>query len=195
MKKKALFIDRDGVINAMFMQKDGFFDSPQNKGQIRLVENIEKVIGWANSHTIPVIEISNQPGFALGKMNMETLEDIENSIHNQLAKKGATIDAAYRCFHHPKSQQPEFAIICDCRKPKPGLLLRAAREHDIDLESSVMIGDNVTDMEAAKLAGCATLLFVHDNDLPKKVEANKAYQGTHTAKNHKDTLKIIKKLL
>ncbi len=187
-------MDRDGIINAMVMQKDGFFDSPQNKGQIRLVENIEEIIGWANSRNISVIEVSNQPGVALGKMDMRTLEDIESSIHNLLRVKGATVDKTYRCFHHPKSSHPEFGIICDCRKPKPGLLLRAAQEQDIDLESSVLIGDNITDMEAGKLVGCTTILFLHDNDLPKKVEANKAYPAIHAVKNHKETLKILKKL-
>ena len=80
-------------------------------------------------------------------------------MKKELAKDGATIDAEYYCFHHPESKIKKYKKICDCRKPKPGMLLQASKDYDIDLKKSWMIGDGLTDIQAGISAGCKTILM------------------------------------
>lgn len=195
MKEKALFIDRDGVINNMVIQENGLFDSPQNLEQVSLVDGISEVVRWANENKIPVIMISNQPGVALGKMDMVTMENIEGKINDLLKRKGVVIDKIYKCLHHPKAVTADLKIACDCRKPKPGLIEKAALENDIELTSSVFLGDNVTDLEAGNTAGCKTILFLHKMDLPDKVKRNYAHPTKYKSTNHKESLRILIELL
>lgn len=170
---KAVFLDRDGIIIKMVLQASGTYDSPQTVEQVSLVEDISKIITWLNKKNIPVVEISNQPGVALGKTNWQTLEEIEEKAHTLLDKQDVHLDRIYRCFHHPKSQDEKLKIICDCRKPKPGMLLQAAKELNLDLNKCVFLGDNATDVEAGKAVGCITLLYFHENDLEEKIKAKK----------------------
>lgn len=190
--KNALFIDRDGVMNLMARSATEGFDSPQSVEQVELVEGVAEVIAYCNGKGIPVIEISNQPSVAKGKMSIEHLEAIEARVHQLLADQGAKVDATYRCLHHPKAVVASYLSECDCRKPKPGLLLQAAKEMSIDLTNSVFLGDNLSDMEAGQAAGCKTIFFFHENDTPIKVEKNRAYKGSPTAKTHEETLAILK---
>ena len=104
------------------------------------------------------ILISNQPCIAKGNMSEETFEEIRRRMKEELAKDGALLDAEYYCFHHPEAKVEKFKGNCECRKPKPGLLLQAAKEMDIDLSQSWMIGDSLTDVKAGKSAGCGTIL-------------------------------------
>jgi histidinol-phosphate phosphatase family protein len=193
MPKKALFIDRDGVINLMAPSETEGFDSPQTLDQVELVPGVAEVIAFCNAQGVPVIEISNQPGAAKGKMTFEHLEAIEARVHKLLAGKGAKIDASYRCFHHPKATVAEFLLECDCRKPKPGLLLQAAQEMDIDLEKSLFLGDAASDMEAGQAARCKTLFYFHENDTPEKIVKKETYRGGDQAyvTDHKGTLAFV----
>lgn len=194
MEKRALFIDRDGIINHMFLQENGIFDSPQNINQIVLVDGIIEVILMMNKLNIPVIEVSNQPGVALEKMDWELLENIEGKIHSLLNKYGAHIDKVYRCFHHPKSNLAEFKINCDCRKPEAGLLLQAAYQYKLDLSCCVILGDNASDMEAGKKVGCTTILFLHNNDLTKKLKINKTYPAQFKVSSHVEVIPILQQI-
>lgn len=193
--KKAVFLDRDGVINKMVLQENGIYDSPQAINQVELVEDIAKVINLLNKKGVPVIEVTNQPGVALGKMNWEVLEEIEGKVHFLLKQQGALVDKIYRCFHHPKSKDKKLKIMCDCRKPNPGLLLRAAKELSLDLSNSFFIGDNATDMEAGKAVGCNTILFFHSFDLAKKIAIKKASKYNFIVNSHRETISILMKVL
>lgn len=180
MNKKlvpVLFIDRDGVINHMVSSKSEGFDSPQRSEDVRLVKGIADVIVWLNKQRIPVIEITNQPGVAKGKMDMKTLESIEARVHDLLKQSGVTIDYVYRCLHHPRGVVSELTVECDCRKPKPGLLIKAAAKLHIDLKRSIMLGDNASDVEAGKNAGCKTIIFIHEEDTPEKIEKAKKVEA------------------
>jgi len=193
-KQKALFIDRDGVINDMVKyNKTEMFDSPQTPNDIKITKKIDSVIRWANKNKILVIEISNQPGVAKGKMDQNTSNAIEAKIHKLLKDKQAAIDYKYICPHHPKGVIPKLTKNCRCRKPKPGLLLKASKDLNIDLSDSIFLGDLATDIEAGKKAGCKTILFKHTNNLPDKI--HKAYNSNpdFISTNHKQTLLIIKK--
>jgi D-glycero-D-manno-heptose 1,7-bisphosphate phosphatase len=159
-KAEALFADRDGIMNRM-VRYSYDWDSPQDPEDVVLVDGIEEVISWANKNGIPVIEISNQPGVAKGKMSQETSDAIEAKVHQLLKEKGVYIDKTYICPHSPRAVVASLSIDCDCRKPKPGLLLSAASELDINLSRSVFLGDKDTDVTAGQRAGTKTILYIH----------------------------------
>ena len=113
------------------------------------------------------IVVTNQPVIARGEVSLEELEEIHNKMETLLGKEGAYLDAIYYCPHHPhkgyEGERPELKIDCDCRKPKPGMLLKAAEDFNIDLSQSWMIGDGENDVKAGINAGCKTVLL-SDND-------------------------------
>ena len=106
-----------------------------------------------------VILVSNQPGVAKGFFPMETFEVIRKTIVDRLTQDGAVLDGEYYCMHHPNATVDELRINCNCRKPESGLILQAAEDMNIDLASSWMIGDGLTDIEAGKQAGNNTVLL------------------------------------
>lgn len=134
-------------------------DSPLTPDQFKLKKNAIEGIRLLNEAKIQVVVISNQPGIAKGKMDMATHEAICEKMRSELRKGGVHLDGEYYCFHHPDAVVETYRIICDCRKPKPGLILKAAKELNADLRSSWMIGDNLSDVEAGKGAGCRTVLI------------------------------------
>lgn len=188
--KKALFLDRDGVINRMVKYAHGW-DSPQGPEDVELVDGIEKIIGWANEYNIPLIEVSNQPGVAKGKMDQKTSDAIEEKIHRLLKEKGSVIDKTYICPHHPEAVIPELRVICDCRKPKPGLLIKAAGELSIDLKKSLILGDKENDVLAGKSAGCKTIIFIHNKDEDDKVASAKKGRADYSISEMSEALPIL----
>ena len=186
--KRALFIDRDGIINRMVKYPNGW-DSPQKPQDVKLVFGVEKVILWANKNGIPVVEISNQPGVAKGKMSKKISRDINKKLYLLLKDKGVYIDKAYICYHHSEAIIKELKV-CDCRKPKPGLLFKAARELKIDLSKSIFLGDKVTDVKAGRDAGCKTIIFIHNKDKRSKVEEAKRANADYKIFELSETISI-----
>ncbi len=187
----ALFLDRDGVINRMVMYSYGW-DSPQKTEDVRLVEGVKKIISWANQNKILVVEASNQAGAAVGKMSQKTSEAIEKRVHQLLKEKGVYIDRAYICPHYPDAVVPKFKKVCNCRKPKPGLLLQAAKDLNIDLGKSLFVGDNATDVQAAKNAGAKSLVYLHGEDVPEKVRTAKLAKADYKATSIEVVFQITK---
>ena len=107
--------------------------------------------------------VTNQPVIARGEVSFEELEEIHNKMETLLGKGGAYLDAIYYCPHHPhkgyEGERPELKIDCTCRKPKPGMLLKAAEDFNIDLSQSWMVGDGENDIKAGQNAGCRTALI------------------------------------
>src|SRR5947209_7370654 len=138
---RAVFLDRDGVINAMWCEPEsGAIDSPKNPSQFKLMPGVSGAIKTLRDRGFLTIIVSNQPGIAKGKLTPQMLEEMTQKMHTYLNTTGAEIDAVYYCLHHPQAVLSEYRAVCNCRKPKPGLLLQAAAEWNIDLESSYMIG-------------------------------------------------------
>ncbi len=155
-KQKAIFLDRDGTIN-----KDvGFL---RNIDAFELLDGVAEAIKKINESGYLTIVVTNQPVIARGEVSFEELEEIHNKMETLLGKAGAYIDGLYYCPHHPhkgyKGERPELKIECECRKPKPGMLIKAAEDFNIDLEKSWMIGDGENDVLAGKNAGCKTVLI------------------------------------
>lgn len=154
-KQKAIFLDRDGVINKYV----GFL---RNIDEFELLEGVSEAIKRINDSGYLAIVVTNQPVIARGEVTYEELTEIHHKMETLLGQDGAYLDAIYYCPHHPhkgyEGEVPELKIECECRKPKPGMLLQAAKDFNIDLEKSWMIGDSDTDIEAGKKAGCQTFL-------------------------------------
>ena len=155
MHVRAVFLDRDGVINEIvYFPELGVLDSPLNPRQFKLLPNVAKAIRIFNRLGLKVVVASNQPGMAKGKMTRELFEKTRLKMRRELRKGGAHIDAEYYCFHHPSAKYAKYRVRCRCRKPKPGLLLRAAKDLGLDLSKSYLLGDSLTDIEAGKAVGC-----------------------------------------
>lgn len=155
-KQKAIFLDRDGTVNKYV----GFL---RNIEDFELIDGAAEAIKKVNDSGYLAIVITNQPVIARGEVTYEELEEIHCKMETLLGLKGAYLDGIYICPHHPHKgyagEIPELKFDCDCRKPKPGLLLRAAEEFNIDLSRSWMIGDSENDILAGKAAGCFTGLI------------------------------------
>jgi D-glycero-D-manno-heptose 1,7-bisphosphate phosphatase len=157
---KAIFLDRDGVINELiYYSEHGIIDSPFTPEQFRLLPKVAKAITKFHKLGFKVIIASNQPGIAKGYLSEETFAEIRNKMEKDLAKEGVFLDGEYYCFHHPEAKVERLKVNCKCRKPEPGLLLKAAEDMDINLSQSWMIGDGLTDVRAGKSAGCRTILL------------------------------------
>ena len=158
--RKAVFLDRDGVINRMVYQPDfGLIDSPNNPDEFFLLPGVSRGVRQINEMGLLTIVISNQPGVAKGKFTEKLLKATTDKMHRELASEGARLDAVYYCLHHPEAMVPKYRSVCDCRKPKPGLLFQAAQEWGIDLRGSYFIGDGITDVLAGQAAGTQTILI------------------------------------
>src|ERR1044072_8034057 len=156
--RRAVFVARDGVINRMFFHAEfGITDSPANPEQFELLPGVADAIAELNRTGLLVIVVSNQPGIAKGKFTSTLLCAMESKMIASIEAAGGRLDAIYNCLHHPEARLAEYRVRCDCRKPEPGLLVKAAREWNIDLPGSYMIGDGVTDMIAGRAAGATTL--------------------------------------
>lgn len=159
--QKAVFLDRDGTINKYV----GFL---RNINDFELLPGVADAIKLINNFGWLAIVVTNQPVIARGEVTREELEKIHMKMETLLGKEGAYIDALYYCPHHPdkgfEGEIPELKFECDCRKPKPGMLLQAADDFNIDLKSSWMIGDGKNDILAGINAGCRTALVGEESD-------------------------------
>src|SRR5271169_1435016 len=123
-KSWATFLDRDGVLNELVYYKDqGRVGSPFTAKQLRVTPYAADTVNGLHELGAKVIVISNQPGVAKKQFNLQELRKMNAKIKNDLAKKGASFDAEYYCLHHPNALIKKYKMDCDCRKPKPGLLL------------------------------------------------------------------------
>lgn len=151
-KRKAVFLDRDGTI----VVHEPYLSSPD---QLKLLPNAVEGIRLFKEYSYLVIVITNQSGIARGFFDEERLALIHKKLTIMLEAEGAMIDDLYYCPHYAEGIVDHYKVDCDCRKPKPGMLLEAARKHHIDLTQSVMIGDSEADMLAGKNAGCRCVLI------------------------------------
>ena len=159
---KALFLDRDGtIIQMVYHPEHGIVDTARTPQEVSLVYGVLDLLKAAREKGYKLIVVSNQPGIGLGKMTRELFEQVTNRMKELLAAEGIQFDAEYYAFHHPFAEIEEYRTMADLRKPKPDMLLQAAREHDIELGESVMIGDGVNDVLAGDSAGCKTVLIAN----------------------------------
>lgn len=158
-KQKAIFLDRDGTINKYV----GFL---RDIDEFELIDGVAEAIRAINESGYLAIVVTNQPVIARGEITWEELREIHNKMETLLGLEGAYLDGIYFCPHHPhkgyEGEISELKIDCDCRKPKPGLLLKAAEDFNIDMSQSWMIGDGENDVKAGEAAGCKSILIDKD---------------------------------
>jgi len=155
--KRFVFLDRDGVIN---INRDDYVKSWD---EFVFIQGSKEAIKLLNDNNFWIILVTNQSPIGRGIFSHETLEKIHDKMLQELYQAGAHIDAIYYCPHSPDDK-------CECRKPKPGLLTRAAEELDIDLKSSILVGDSDGDLEAGNAVGCKTFKVTETNDLLQVVK-------------------------
>ncbi|GLU32036.1 HAD-IIIA family hydrolase [Trinickia caryophylli] len=157
MKKRAVLLDKDGTL---------LDDVPYNVAPslMRFAPGAAEALALFAAHGFRLIVISNQSGVALGRFRYEALGAVQARLREMFAACGTTLDAAYWCPHHPAGTVAQYAVSCTCRKPAPGLLVRAAREHALDLAQSWFVGDILDDVEAGTRAGCRTALVDNGNE-------------------------------
>ena len=160
--------DRTAFRRAVFLDKDGTLveNVPYNvePSAIQLTRNAGRALRRLADEGYALIVISNQPGIAQQRFDFASLERARVHLAGLLASEGVHLDGFYFCPHHPDGSWAEYAYRCACRKPMPGLFLRAARELEIDLSASWMIGDILDDIEAARRAGCRAVLLDIGNE-------------------------------
>lgn len=173
---KAVFLDRDGVINELiYHHEQEVIDSPFTPGQVKLLPGVPEAIQTLRNAGYLTVLVSNQPGIAKGHMSPSVFEKIKQKVKTELGKAGTGLDGEYYCLHHPDAVSEEYRANCECRKPKPGLLLQAAQELHIDLRHSWFIGDNLSDVQAGNSAGCWTMLLAKPKcELCHKMDEKKA---------------------
>lgn len=160
-KQKAIFLDRDGTINKYV----GFLTTPE---QFELLPGVAEAIKKINKSGYLAIVVTNQPVIARGDCTWDKLQKIHNKMETELGKEGAFLDAIYICPHHKdkgfEGERPEYKYDCDCRKPKPGMLLKAAEDFNIELSQSYMIGDGFNDVQAGINAFVKESVLIDSNN-------------------------------
>jgi D-glycero-D-manno-heptose 1,7-bisphosphate phosphatase len=154
----AVFVDRDGVLNALVQRPGRGWDSPYRVEEVALLDGAATGVACLRAAGYATVLVSNQPGHAKGYCTREDLDAVHAAIADRLRDAGAELDGAYYCYHHPEAVVAPLRLACDCRKPAAGLLLRAADELGLDMSHSYVVGDRTVDLEAARRAGCASVL-------------------------------------
>ena len=167
-KQRAIFLDRDGTINKYV----GFL---RDINDFELIEGTAEAIKKINESGYLAIVVTNQPVIARGEVSWDELYEIHRKMQTLLGQQGVYLDGIYICPHHPdkgfEGERPEYKIVCDCRKPKPGLLLKASKDFNIDLSQSYMIGDSDNDVEAGQNAGCKESIKIEKNKANASLES------------------------
>jgi len=151
--KRAVFIDRDGTIS----EEVGYINHPS---RFRVFPYAAAAIKHLNDAGWLAIVVTNQAGVARGYFSEEMIQTVHAEMTKELETGGAKLDAVYYCAHHPSVGEPPYRFDCDCRKPKPGLISQAAREFEIDLAGSWMVGDRYSDVELARNAGVKSMFVM-----------------------------------
>ena len=175
MSNPAVFLDRDGVIvELVWDDVDGAFEGPTVEEDVRLVAGAADAIRRIRSLDYRVVVVSNQPGAAKGKASRGDLRGAHEHVVRLLADEDVAVDDYRYCLHHPDAIDLRLREDCDCRKPRPGMLLGAASDLDIDLSRSWMIGDSDVDAEAGRGAGCQTILVENPQSTHRRLDDGQA---------------------
>jgi D-glycero-D-manno-heptose 1,7-bisphosphate phosphatase len=165
---RALFLDRDGILNDLvYYESSGEWESPRRLAELTMVDGVTAPLqrfvdaGWL------LFIVTNQPSFAKGKTSKQELEEVQAEVVRRL---GVPITRSYVCFHHPDAVVPELRVACDCRKPGTQSLRDAARDFNVDLTASWMVGDQDTDLACGRAAGCRVALIENAGSAHKRGE-------------------------
>jgi D-glycero-D-manno-heptose 1,7-bisphosphate phosphatase len=151
--RPAVFIDRDGTLT----EEVGYVNHPS---RLKLLPRAAEAISRLNAAGVAAVVVTNQAGIARGYFSEEVFHSVTEALTAELARGGARLDGFYACLHHPSEGVAPYRVHCECRKPKPGLLRRAAAELGLDLARSTMVGDKASDLIPARAVGAAAVLVL-----------------------------------
>ena len=158
-RRKAVFLDRDGTLIRHREYLTEISD-------LQMFEGTWEAVRLLNQNRIPGVVVTNQSAVARGLLSEEGLKAIHSEIQARLRRRGVFLDAFYYCPHHPTAGNDPYRTACACRKPQPGLILRAANELGLSPDLSFMVGDSESDIEAGRRAGCRTVLITDPTGEP-----------------------------
>ena len=195
MSKRAVFLDRDGVINRYFYDIEfGTVDSPATPDQFVLLAGAGNAIAEFNRMGLLVVVVSNQPGIAKGRFSRNLLDATTQKMKDAVRECGVQIDAVYYCLHHPDASNSEYRASCGCRKPAAGMFLQAARDWDIDLARSYTVGDGVGDILAGEAAGTTTIFLSSKKSYVCNELDDRGAKPNYHVENLRDVVPIVKRL-
>jgi D-glycero-D-manno-heptose 1,7-bisphosphate phosphatase len=186
MAGKAVFLDRDNTV----MEDPGYISDPK---VVKLLPGVELALKSLSQCGYKLVVVTNQSGIARGLLTEQTLDKIHAELRRQLSQRGAHLDAIYYCPFHPEGTIEEYAKESDLRKPQPGMLQLAAKELDIDLSQSWMVGDSAQDIEAGQRAGCKTIRVRSraDHHATPGLANDEDVQADYTVRNLVDAARVI----
>lgn len=168
MKRRALFLDRDGVVcHLAYYPSHREWEAARHVRDLSFIDGAVEAMRKADAAGWLLFLITNQPSYAKGKCPLEDLQEVHAAVLNHLHESSVPVTASFVCYHHPESQIEGFGP-CDCRKPRPDSLLRAADEYELNLAESWIAGDQDTDIQTGRAAGCRTALITYPASEPKR---------------------------
>jgi D-glycero-D-manno-heptose 1,7-bisphosphate phosphatase len=188
LMKKAVFLDRDGVLNELILNPaTSEFEPPHVPDDLILLPDVIESLHLLQHAGFLLFLVSNQPDYAKGKMTLENLHEVHSRLDQILTSEKIYFRDYYYCFHHPEGIVSGYSFSCDCRKPKPYFLQKACRDYEIDLANSWMIGDRDSDIECGKGAGTRTILIEEQRSSRWRGSINPDFKTA----NLKDAVTII----
>jgi len=167
---KAIFLDRDGVLNDLvFYSEEGILDSPNSAKDFNITPRTIKALKKLKKLGFYLILISNQPGIAKKKYDLDEFNKIKSKMETILTKNNLKLDAQYYCLHHPQAINKKYKINCTCRKPKAKMFHDGIKNFSVDVEKSYVIGDGLVDMKLAKSVKCKSIFIGNVNSTISKV--------------------------
>jgi len=184
---KAVFIDRDGVINKMiFNKKRNEYQPPFNKEELEIYDGVIDSLKELQANNFKLFLISNQPDYAKGNTYLENLSEVHNELHNILIENNVSFSEYYYCFHHPEGIIKEYSYDCECRKPKNYFVIKAVIDFNISKEDSWFIGDRDKDIECGRRSGMKTIRIKSNY-----YEYRESKEADYTAADLKEAVNII----
>ncbi len=195
---KAVFLDRDGVINELvFNPKTGEYESPHTVEEFKIFPQVNECLSQIQDAGYFLFLISNQPSYAKGKANLDNIKEIHARLDDFFKSNSIVFKEYYYCYHHPEGIVPEYAQKCQCRKPGNYFILEAERVYGLDLNKSYLIGDCDTDIECGIRSGMSTILVDNPHSIKKRHGKVKANYEVHNLTEAKDIIlskEVIAKL-
>jgi D-glycero-D-manno-heptose 1,7-bisphosphate phosphatase len=186
--KRAVFLDRDGVLDELILNPDtGEFEPPHRPEEVRLCPHTTPSLRELQSAGYELFLVSNQPDYAKGKVSLDMLRKTHERFISLVASDGIVFRDIYYCYHHPEGIVKEYSYVCECRKPKPFFLLKASEEYSLDMAKSWMVGDRDVDVQCGQAAGVRTILI----DEPKSADRRGNSSPDFIVKDISEATKII----
>ena len=177
-RRRAVFLDRDGVLNALvFNAERNEYEPPHKSDELIILPGVISSLKRLQTEGYMLFLVSNQPDYALGKAKMSALKLVHSKFASIMRLEGVRFKKYYYCYHHPNGIVPRYSFDCECRKPKPFFLIKAGAEYNMNLSASWMIGDTDKDIRSGKAAGVRTILLDYELSSKQRTTTNPDYEA------------------